>query len=71
MIQEKYLCSQNHRHIACYNNNSQKRFLIHFKENIITLFSLTDFQDFPGFPGPVRTVFHYNYCALETQYFPS
>ena len=36
------------RCIACYNNNSQKRFLICFKENIITLFSLTDFQDFPG-----------------------
>ena len=83
-IQEKYLCSQNHRHIACYNNNSQKRFLIYFKENVVTLFSLTDFQDFPvlenvtitfkdfpGFPGPVRTVFHYNYCVLETQYFPS
>ena len=74
-IKEKYLCGQNHRRIACYNYNDQKRFFICFKENIITLFSLTDFQDFPGpavffqdfpgFPGPVKTLMHFRCTKLE------
>ena len=29
-------------------NNTQKRLLSCFKDNFITLFSLTHFQDFPG-----------------------
>ena len=53
-----------------FKPSHSKILLICFWENVITLFSLTDFQDFPvleniktkfqdfqGFPGPVRTLY--------------
>ena len=39
-------CGQNQKGIRY--KNTKKTLLICFRENFITLFSLTDFQDFPG-----------------------
>ena len=84
-------CGQNQKGIRY--KNTKKTLLICFRENFITLFSLTDFQDFPGpallfqdfpvlenaiikfqdfpgFPGPLRTLrYDKSWSQIQKIYF--